>query len=819
MSSCPPSPAGRLARRGFAPLLLVLSLLVPAAFAAKPAPKPVGPDGRAIYRVVRMERLGPVDLLELVSLGIDLERNGRGEWIAYLSPEEMDKLEGLGFTWTELPDPGLVALEREKSQGPLAEGTRDSYHDYDALTAELQEIADAHPEITRLVSAGKSVDGRDLWWMKITDNPDQEEDEPGFKYISTMHGDEPVGTENCLKLIHLLVDNYGTDPRITRIVDEVETWIMPLMNPDGNARHQRYNADGVDLNRDFPDRIDDPVNTTEGRAAETRHIMNWQFAHSTILSANFHTGAVVVNYPYDNNEDHANVYTATPDDDIVRDLSLDYSEDNSPMYNSSSFPQGITNGADWYTISGGMQDWNYTWEGDIEVTVELNDDKWPPESELPRLWDENRESMLSYLERALTGVRGIVTDEETGAPVAATLRIAGRDIDFFTDPEVGDFHRPMPAGTFDLVVSAPGYETKTVTFTVTDPRAEAVRVDVQLRPRPTDLEHRGHRIVSDGNGDGWIDAGESGQVAVTLGNEGATAHGITGVLVPLTSYATTANTVGWPDLAPGEEAESLPPHFNVRAADDAPPGHVMAFTVDWDTTDGVSGETDAFFIPVGPPIHEIDESTDVPQDIDDNATVESTLDVAKDERIDEVNVRVDITHTYIGDLTVTLVAPDGTEVRLHDRSGGSTDDIHTWYDTETEPVDDLSVLNGKSSAGTWKLRVTDHAGGDTGTLDAWKLELYTRPWEDPVAEVRLRDVTKTADGKVRLEWWPVGTADSYRVHRSADPSAAENFSDVTAEDDDPADTVFVDGSSGSFACWIVTGEGHTGEGAWGHYGR
>lgn len=81
------------------------------------------------------------------------------------------------------------------------------YHSYADLTSALQTYAADHPNICRLSSAGKSVQNRDIWAVKITDKPNKEENEPELKYILTMHGDEPVGTELCLYFIDMLLSN------------------------------------------------------------------------------------------------------------------------------------------------------------------------------------------------------------------------------------------------------------------------------------------------------------------------------------------------------------------------------------------------------------------------------------------------------------------------------------------------------------------------------------------------------------------------------------------------------------------------------------
>ncbi|MDH3283921.1 MAG: M14 family zinc carboxypeptidase [Acidobacteriota bacterium] len=789
-----------------------LVLVTDASAAGRFTPRPVDAEGRAQYSTVRLIDPSPEQVRRLVLIGFDIEGRSPGRLVAHVTLEELAKLGALGVGWAEFDEGALPHPGDDPTDAPA------SYHTYDTMTAELQQVALDHPSITRLVSAGPSVQGRELWWMLITDNPDVEEDEPGFKYIATMHGDEKVGTENCMQLINLLTDSYGADQRLTDLVDEVEIWIMPLMNPDGHTLAQRYNASGADLNRDFPDRIDDPVNTPDGRQPETQHVMSWQTQHSTSLSANFHGGAVVTNFPYDNNDSKQSVYTATPDDDIIVDVSIEYSEDNLPMYNGA-WPQGITNGADWYVVAGGMQDWNYDYHGDVETTIELSNVKTPPARDLDSFWSDNQESMVSYMERALTGVRGVVTDAETSAPLAAALEIVGRDVPFYTDPEVGDYHRIMPAGSFNLFVSAPGYQSQTVPFTVSDPEANAVKVDVALQVSSTNLERLVWRVDQDSGVDGYLDPGENGQLAVTLENDGQGATGISGQLVSLTPHATPTSGATWPPLDPGAQAESMSPHLGLDVAPGTPPGHKLGFALDWQTAEGPEGTTSAFFVPVGAPTTRQDPAAGLPLPISDLTTIESTLTVAEDEELSEINVRVDITHTYIGDLTVTLVAPDGTEVRLHDQAGGSANDINTWFDTDTVPADSLDVLLGSSSQGSWKLRVTDSGSGDTGTLDGWTLERHSRVWEDPVAEVLLRDLTSLPGGDVRLDWWPAGSAGSYRVYRASDPSSSVSFSDVTAMDGDASDTTFDDTSGGSIVYWIVTAEGHTGEGLWGHFGQ
>jgi len=109
---------------------------------------------------------------------------------------------------------------------------------------------------------------------------------------------------------------------------------------------------------------------------------------------------------------------------------------------------------------------------------------------------------------------------------------------------------------------------------------------------------------------------------------------------------------------------------------------------------------------------------------DNNATgITSTLNYAQTGTVAGIKVKVGITHTYKGDLTVTLIAPDGTSVLLHNKTGAGVDNINTEYPDLTVPAASLSAFTGKAIAGAWKLKVADVAATDTGTLNSWTLSI------------------------------------------------------------------------------------------------
>ena len=355
------------------------------------------------------------------------------------------------------------------------------YPSYDDIASTLLARANSYPTLCRRVDIGASSTTKRIYALEITSNVGVNADKPEFKYVANMHGDEVVGVVMCLNLIDYLLSNYPTNPRVANIVDNIDVWIIPSVNPYGYTNNTRYNANGYDLNRSFPEgggTTPEP-NTTTGRQPEVATLMNFGYAHSFTLGGNFHGGELVANYPFDN-DNKGSTFSPTPDEDLFVFLAETYSQHNTPMWNSTEFTHGITNGADWYMITGGLQDFDYRYMGCNHITFEIGDTKSPAYSTMPTYWSQNQESMLSYLETCLIGVRGIVTDAGTGAPLAATVTVVGRSHPIYTDPQVGDYHRMLLPGTYQLQFTAAGYETRTLPVTVAS--GNATRLDVPMSP-------------------------------------------------------------------------------------------------------------------------------------------------------------------------------------------------------------------------------------------------------------------------------------------------------------------------------------------------
>jgi murein tripeptide amidase MpaA len=128
--------------------------------------------------------------------------------------------------------PFTIAEQQESSQD--SDYVTKSYTHYEELQHLLQSLEQKYPHLARVFSIGKSVKGRDLLVLEISENVYRRNlGEPMFKYVANMHGDEAVGRQLLIILGQYLLDQYGKDDRITQLVNQTDIYLMPSMNPDG----------------------------------------------------------------------------------------------------------------------------------------------------------------------------------------------------------------------------------------------------------------------------------------------------------------------------------------------------------------------------------------------------------------------------------------------------------------------------------------------------------------------------------------------------------------------------------------------------------
>uniref|UniRef100_A0A8B9K7W0 Carboxypeptidase Z n=1 Tax=Astyanax mexicanus TaxID=7994 RepID=A0A8B9K7W0_ASTMX len=417
----------------------------------------------------------------------------------------------------------------------------------------LKKTAEQCSHISRTYSIGQSVERRDLLVIEFSNNPGEHVLlEPEVKYIGNMHGNEAMGRELLIYLAQYLCSEYLLgNSRIQTLINTTRIHILPSMNPDGYELAYselqsgfdtdydedagfswqiggRYNAQNIDLNRNFPDltslvynrrrlkrfrsdHIPIPDSYWLGKVApETYAVMKWIRSIPFVLSANFHGGDLVVSYPYDFSKHplETNMFSPTPDEQVFKQIARTYANAHATMSNhdtdrcGANFVDkgGIVNGAEWYSIAGGMADFNYLHTNCFEITVELGCDKFPVEEDLHTGWEENKEALLTYLESVHKGIKGFVKDEDGRGIKRATVSVKGIRHDI-TTAEKGDYWRLLTPGIHIVTASAPGYTKAMKRVHLPTHMRKAGRVDFILKKAPLDQDLDDFLIPSMGSYD------------------------------------------------------------------------------------------------------------------------------------------------------------------------------------------------------------------------------------------------------------------------------------------------------------------------------
>lgn len=385
-------------------------------------------------------------------------------------------------------------VERPDSKGIISSANLtnamewDSYPSYTQYDSIMRFLASSYPLICMLDTIGTSIKGRLVLVLKISDNCKSDETEPEVLFSASIHGDETAGFILMLRFSEYLLRNYDYDARVKDLVDNLEIWINPLANPDGAYRDGnfiispvRFNANGYDLNRNFPD----PKIAGASRQKETLDMMSFLADHRFVLSANFHSGQEVLNYPWDRWPfEHA-------DHEWFNMICRAWA-DTAHLYSREGYmdflDNGVTNGYDWYPVFAGRQDYvTYSLNG-REITAEIDTNYVTSSSDLDDIWQFNYRSLLGYFENALYGIHGQVIDAINNKPVPAKVSIKGHDKDnshTYSDSTTGFFSRFLAPGIFDLTFTAEGYRDTTVKniIVVKGGRTDlTVRINADLNP-------------------------------------------------------------------------------------------------------------------------------------------------------------------------------------------------------------------------------------------------------------------------------------------------------------------------------------------------
>ncbi len=468
-------------------LLVLLFVFVANIFAQYSAKHYLETKGEVYYKF----SIKNLSLLSELTKVISIDNVDGNIVYAYSNQQEFDTFLKYGLEYEVLKHPGEVGkVQISENYTELQKGWN-TYPTYEAYVQMLYAYQENYPSLCQIIDAGSTINGRKILFAKLSKNVATKEAEPKVMYSSTIHGDETTGYVLLLRLIDSLLTSYNTNARIKNLLDNCEIWINPNSNPDGTYKSgnssvsgaTRYNSNYVDINRNFWDPADGQHPDGYAWQPETIIFMNLANQNNFTMSANFHGGTEVINYPWDT------WFRRHPDDAWLQYISHEYADTCQKFAPSSymnGYNDGITNGYDWYRVAGGKQDYYTFFTKCREVTAEISDTKLLSASLLPAHWEYNKRSLLNYIEQSLFGIKGIITDENNGAPIKAKIEVLNYDLvadssHIYSDRDNGFYSKMIAAGTYTIKISAPDYNTKQISGVSVVNRV-ATTLNIQLQP-------------------------------------------------------------------------------------------------------------------------------------------------------------------------------------------------------------------------------------------------------------------------------------------------------------------------------------------------
>ncbi len=368
------------------------------------------------------------NLPRLISLGFldeHFEYDKDNSIITFISDEDFSKLITGGFNYQIIIDdwnkyysslPTLTESEKHSFKTESKEkfnvdgfgfGSMGGFYTFNEIVAQLDSMYNQYPNIiTQKYQIGMSQEGRPIWAVKISDNPNIGENEPKVGYDALIHAREPQSMASMLYFMWYLLQNYGTDPEVTYLVDNREMFFVPCFNPDGYEynrltnpngggmwrKNRRNNGDGsygVDLNRNFgymwgyDNNGSSPIPSDEtyrGPFAfsepESQAIRNLAILNNYKTHFNMHSYQNAFLYPW------GYINALTPDSAIYREFASDMATFNQYVYGNSYQILG-------YNSNGSVRDWMYgeqtTKQKAFGYTVEIgsaSDGFWPPQNRI-----------------------------------------------------------------------------------------------------------------------------------------------------------------------------------------------------------------------------------------------------------------------------------------------------------------------------------------------------------------------------------------------------------------------------------------------------
>jgi len=386
----------------------------------------------------------------------------------------------------------------------------EGYRTYPDFYAEISAIASDpdYENITSMQSLGKSQgylyyeEGnnnyedfqQEVWCLKISDNPELNEDEPNVFFGAAIHGREPISLEVDMHILYYLLENYQVEDSVACWIDNTQIWFIPLINPDGHKLSveelhtmQRKNirdndldgnvdyssVDGVDLNRNFDFHWNGPYSSSNYTSQSYRGPSPWSepetvYLRDLLQSYKFYAGITYHSYgqwvlwPL-GHDPNAGSYDELVMDDLATRMAATIPKIDDPEITYGSKQASIG-----YLGSGTMGDWGYGVERIFSFTIELATTFYPPASQIEQICQDNLQAPLIMLDRInYAMVTGNITDI-SGDPLIAEVYVVEIDsvlgmsevAPVRSDSTFGRFYRLLMPGEYTFRFCHPEYEDR-----------------------------------------------------------------------------------------------------------------------------------------------------------------------------------------------------------------------------------------------------------------------------------------------------------------------------------------------------------------------
>jgi carboxypeptidase T len=355
----------------------------------------------------------------LLELNCDLLMEKDGKIYVVASPDDL-----LAFDARNVP----YSVESRKFNPPhqmaftVQGGVNGDFHSYPELERDLMALADTRPDLAQVIDIGDSLEGRNIYALKISDNVGMQENEASIIFLGCHHAREWISVEVPYLLGEYLVENYDTNTEVRRLVDNCEIWIVPLVNPDGLEysihfyrywrKNMRDNGDGtfgVDLNRNYGyewghDNLGSspfpasevyrgPGPFTEPEIQAVRDLFAQQNFQALI---SYHSYSQVILYPW------GYTATASEEEDVLFELADKMSLLMEPV--NGRYYTAARAGAGFYLTNGDTTDWSFGEYGIPSYTIELPPDSdilgefFNAEADIQPIFDENLPAALYLID-------------------------------------------------------------------------------------------------------------------------------------------------------------------------------------------------------------------------------------------------------------------------------------------------------------------------------------------------------------------------------------------------------------------------------------